>query len=69
MIQGAEAPQSGLVMFTLLSGAYEQWMRKLEYNVLILGLDGAGKTVSVVVYCFYIELINVDVARTIEGSQ
>lgn len=41
-------------MFTLLSGAYEQWIRRPEYNVLILGLDGAGKTVPIAIRGPYI---------------
>ncbi|KAJ3218319.1 hypothetical protein HDU67_006091 [Dinochytrium kinnereticum] len=31
-------------MYTLLSGLYTQWSRKEEFNVVILGLDNAGKT-------------------------
>ncbi|KAI8836374.1 ADP-ribosylation factor family-domain-containing protein [Chytridium lagenaria] len=31
-------------MYTLLSGLYTQWTRKEEFNVVILGLDNAGKT-------------------------
>ncbi|KAI9505246.1 ADP-ribosylation factor protein 3 [Coemansia spiralis] len=31
-------------MFTLVSGAYKYFTRLDEYNVLMLGLDGAGKT-------------------------
>ena len=33
-------------MYHLLSGLYEHLTRKEEFGVLILGLDGAGKTVS-----------------------
>lgn len=33
-------------MYHLLSGLYEYLTRKEEFGVLILGLDGAGKTVS-----------------------
>jgi len=32
-------------MYHLLSGLYEYLTRKEEFGVLILGLDGAGKTV------------------------
>ncbi len=32
-------------MYNLLSGLYEYLTRKEEFGVLILGLDGAGKTV------------------------
>jgi hypothetical protein len=32
-------------MYHLLSGLYEHLTRKEEFGVLILGLDGAGKTV------------------------
>ena len=31
-------------MYTLLSGFYHEWTRKDTYNVLVLGLDNAGKT-------------------------
>ncbi|KAJ2366287.1 ADP-ribosylation factor protein 3 [Coemansia sp. RSA 2607] len=31
-------------MFSLVSGAYKYFMRQDEYNVLMLGLDNAGKT-------------------------
>jgi signal recognition particle GTPase len=34
------------LMFSLVSGAYEQWTRRKIQNVLIVGLDGAGKTVN-----------------------
>ena len=34
-------------MYTLLSGYWKYFFQKEEYNVLILGLDNAGKTVSV----------------------
>lgn len=34
-------------MYTLLSGLYKYMFQKDEYCVLILGLDNAGKTVSV----------------------
>lgn len=47
-------------MFALLSGAYEQWTRQPEYNVLILGLDGAGKTVTITICSLCILLINTD---------
>ena len=33
-------------MYTLLSGLWKYTFQKDEYNVLILGLDNAGKTVS-----------------------
>lgn len=33
-------------MFTLLHGFYKYLIQKDEYCVLILGLDGAGKTVG-----------------------
>lgn len=33
-------------MYTLLSGLWKYMFQKDEYNVLILGLDNAGKTVS-----------------------
>lgn len=33
-------------MYTLLSGFYNYLTRKEEYYVLIIGLDNAGKTVS-----------------------
>ncbi len=33
-------------MFSLLSGAYREWTRREVYNILILGLDNAGKTVG-----------------------
>lgn len=33
-------------MYTLLSGFYNYITRKEEYYVLIIGLDNAGKTVS-----------------------
>lgn len=33
-------------MYTLLSGLWRYIRQKDEYNVLILGLDNAGKTVS-----------------------
>jgi hypothetical protein len=36
-----------LQMYTLLSGYWKYFFQKEEYNVLILGLDNAGKTVSV----------------------
>lgn len=36
-------------MYTLLSGFYNYLTRKEEYYVLIIGLDNAGKTVSL---CF-----------------
>lgn len=36
-------------MFALISGAYEAWAKKRIYNVLILGLDGAGKTVKKII--------------------
>lgn len=32
-------------MYTLLSGLYHHLTQKEEYNVLIIGLDNAGKTV------------------------
>ncbi|RKP01680.1 hypothetical protein CXG81DRAFT_29693 [Caulochytrium protostelioides] len=31
-------------MYTLLSGLYKQWTTKERYNVLVIGLDNAGKT-------------------------
>ena len=34
-------------MYTLLSGLWKYWFQKDEYFVLILGLDNAGKTVSI----------------------
>ena len=34
------------IMYTLLSGYWKYFFQKEEYNVLILGLDNAGKTVS-----------------------
>ncbi len=37
---------SARAMFSLVAGAYEAWTRQRTYNVLILGLDGAGKTVA-----------------------
>jgi len=33
-------------MFTLLRGLWKYFFRKDEYYVVILGLDGAGKTVG-----------------------
>jgi ADP-ribosylation factor related protein 1 len=33
-------------MYTLLTGLYKHLARKEEYNVLVLGLDNAGKTVK-----------------------
>jgi hypothetical protein len=38
-------PHSLSSMYHLLSGLYESLTRKEEFGVLILGLDGAGKTV------------------------
>lgn len=37
-------PPPGLRMYTLLSGLYRSLTQKDEFYVLILGLDGAGKT-------------------------
>lgn len=34
-------------MYSLLSGLYRYMTLKEEYNILILGLDNAGKTVSI----------------------
>lgn len=34
-------------MYTLLSGLYKYMFQRDEYCILILGLDNAGKTVSV----------------------
>lgn len=31
-------------MYHLLSGLYAEWTRKEQFNILMLGLDGAGKT-------------------------
>lgn len=33
-------------MYTLLTGFYKYLTQKDEYNILILGLDNAGKTVG-----------------------
>ena len=35
-------------MYTLLSGLYKYLTQKDEYCVVILGLDNAGKTVSLI---------------------
>ena len=45
-------------MYTLFSGLYRYLTIKDEYNVLILGLDNAGKTVSP------INLINFNIKKT-----
>lgn len=34
-------------MFTLLNGLWNYVFQKDEYSILILGLDGAGKTVEI----------------------
>lgn len=34
-------------MYTLLSGLYQYLTQKEEYYVLIIGLDNAGKTVTI----------------------
>ena len=31
-------------MYSLVSGFYHWYFQKTEYKVLVLGLDGAGKT-------------------------
>jgi ADP-ribosylation factor related protein 1 len=31
-------------MYTLLTGLYRQYTQKEEFNIIILGLDNAGKT-------------------------
>lgn len=31
-------------MYSLLSGLYQWCMQKTEYKLLVLGLDGSGKT-------------------------
>lgn len=36
-----------LHMYTLLSGLYQYLTQKEEYYVLIIGLDNAGKTVTI----------------------
>jgi signal recognition particle GTPase len=51
-------------MFTLLTGAYERWSQKKLYNVIILGLDGAGKTVSLALI-----VVIIDVAGTTQGTE
>jgi hypothetical protein len=37
-------------MYTLVSGFYKYMLRKDEFCVLILGLDNAGKTVSMCLF-------------------
>jgi hypothetical protein len=44
---------SSFQMYSLLSGFYNYLTQKEEYYVLIIGLDNAGKTVSVKIYLFY----------------
>ena len=40
-------PSSNLFYkFSLLYGFYEIATKKLQYNILIIGLDGSGKTVK-----------------------
>ena len=34
-------------MFSLIQGFYKQYFDKPTYKILIIGLDGAGKTVSI----------------------
>lgn len=41
-------------MYTLLSGLWKYMFQKDEYNVLILGLDNAGKSVSCCQLCWNI---------------
>ncbi len=45
-------------MYTLLSGLYKYMFQKDEYCVLILGLDNAGKTVSLVKITIYYNWVN-----------
>jgi GTPase SAR1 family protein len=40
-------------MYTLLSGLYKYYTRKEEYNVLIIGLDNAGKTVNTNILLYF----------------
>ena len=45
-------------MFTLLSGLWKYVFQKDEYFVLILGLDNAGKTVTVFFFIFEFYVCN-----------
>lgn len=46
-------------MFSLMSGFYKYMFQKDEYFVLILGLDNAGKTVSLLRITSVLSIINV----------
>ena len=51
-------------MFALGKGFIHQMVKKDEYNIAILGLDDAGKTVSFLKRTFHIWILIPDVSRT-----
>jgi len=44
-------------MFSLMSGLWKYMFQKEEYFVLILGIDNAGKTVIIIIYCYQLTYI------------
>lgn len=55
-------------MYTLLYGLYKYIVQKDEYCVLILGLDNAGKSVSIVLKMLFTSLTTVIDSNSMETA-
>lgn len=55
-------------MYTLMHGFYKYMVQKDEFCVLILGLDNAGKTVSLLSTKALINLLNISIILDLSGS-